>query len=208
MHLLCISLRIFDIVSDILYILKVPFVNTGLLVACVIFIILPFSVNLFIAISKKDGFCNIMMFWLLLNLNLLNITEKRGTDAQALYSLNRFTFMILEDLPQLGLQTWNTLHIGKTSTWWAICSPVTSFLGCIWAANLVIYSQFIDSQNKGFQSDSWNTWSICRVIGCYMVPLLTPLAIFLYVIFMIYSLKVSKEDFPAWAEENFDYTRF
>jgi len=103
MHLFWISLRIFDMVSDIIYIFKVPFVNTFLLIACVFFLILPLCVNLYIAVSKKDGLCNQMMFWFLLNLNLINITEKGLSDASAKYSLNRLTFMILEDLPQLSL---------------------------------------------------------------------------------------------------------
>jgi len=78
-------------------------------------------------------------------------------------------------------------------------------MGCVWAANLVIYSQAVNTQFKGFEA-TWG-WGLCQVFWVYLIPLITPLIIFLGIIFMIYSGEVDPQDFPAWASDNFHYVR-
>ena len=41
-----------------------------------------------------------------------------------------------------------------------------------------------------------------------MVPFLTPLIAYLYVIFRVFTAKTTKEDWPDWASTNFACTRY
>ena len=67
--------------------------------------------------------------------------------------MNKVIFVVLEDLPQLGIQTWNTIYVGKTMGWLGVLSPVTSFMGAVYGAHLVIYSEYISSQNQEFKDN-------------------------------------------------------
>ena len=81
MHLFWISLRLVGVASDVLYVIKVPFWNEWLRLAACVFIIAPIAFSLVIALNKKNGTGNQMMYWFLLNLNLINITEKSAEDS-------------------------------------------------------------------------------------------------------------------------------
>ena len=107
-------LHIWDMTSDVLYILGVDFFHPTFKIAAVFFLIAPLIFNMLIAYIKVNNACNRLNYWLLLTLNLINTRNKSLPDSNLDFAMNKLVFVVLEDFPQLLIQVINGLFVGAT----------------------------------------------------------------------------------------------
>ena len=54
-------------------------------------------------------------------------------------ALNRFLFLLLEDIPQFMIQMLNNFYSGSTMTWIAVFSPLASFLTAVFVIDAFVW---------------------------------------------------------------------
>lgn len=135
------AMHIWDIGTDILYIFVATFYNPWLQVLSVIFFLAPFLMVICIAKSKggTTGYCCCIAT--LLSLKHDEISKADLYDANEHQAKNHLVFVLLEDFPQLVIQTCNGLLIGSTLSWIEVLSPLTSFISAVFAVHGVLYNE-------------------------------------------------------------------
>jgi hypothetical protein len=141
-------LHVFDVALDIHYFINADVqrleIKYGLL-GCIIlpFIVIPYMVCCCVPAKKEGGEFKICMMFLC---NCFVITDKfspenetEKTSSHNIVLFVRIFFSLIQNIPQMILQTWNNFLVGTTLSWSEILSPMTSYISTVSTFSGVIF---------------------------------------------------------------------
>jgi hypothetical protein len=129
--------------------------------------------------------------------------EERRVSHTKLLAANLF-FAIVEDIPQMFMQTYNNFLIGKTLSWIEVVAPFLGYLSAIKTFHDAIYYIYENVLCKDTLSGPATIFGGFCTIACCMVPCV--LIAWIPVNFTA-EMDLYRINNPPWVYENFDIIR-
>lgn len=142
LNVLYSSLFFYDVSSDIMYATTTPFYSKWLIGACWFFIVMPHIVNLYKAYHDEhvENASTRLALWTLKAMNHEWTAKLTENESKTEYDIakNKTVFVVYEEIPQVFITLSNNYLSGKTLSWVAITSPLSSYLSATLALGALI----------------------------------------------------------------------